>query len=169
MFPSIYHENNFVVAIFQSLSHVHLFATPWTVACQTPLSSIIFWSLLRFMSIELAMLSNHLILCCPLLLLHLIFPSIRVFLVLWPGTEPRPPALAARSLNHWTTKEILFVYTLLILLSFSHHLLYKTARRIKPNSTNSETFPELLSKAEDKRLCWQISLWLCNDESQAGS
>ena len=47
-------------------------------ACQTSLSSSIFRSLLKFMSLELVMLSNHLILCCPLLLLPSIFPSIRV-------------------------------------------------------------------------------------------
>ena len=47
-------------------------------SCQAPLSSTIFQSLLRFMFIELVMISNHLILCC-LLLLSLIFPSIRVF------------------------------------------------------------------------------------------
>ena len=52
---------------------------PWTVTCQTPLSSTISWSLLRFMSIELVTVSNHLILCHPLLLLLSIFPSIRVF------------------------------------------------------------------------------------------
>ena len=44
-----------------------LTVTPWTAACQAPLSSIISWSLLKFMSIELMMLSNHLILCRPLL------------------------------------------------------------------------------------------------------
>ena len=53
----------FVVVLVQSLSHVGLFVTPWTAACQAPLSSIIFLSLLKFMSIELMMLSNHLILC----------------------------------------------------------------------------------------------------------
>ena len=53
-------------------------ATPWTAAHQ-PLSSTISWSLLKFMSIVLVVLSNHLILCCPLLLLPSIFPSIRVF------------------------------------------------------------------------------------------
>ena len=52
---------------------------PWTVACQAPLSSTTSWSLLRFMSIELVMLSNHFILYQPLLLLPSIFPSIRVF------------------------------------------------------------------------------------------
>ena len=64
---------------FQSLSHVQLFATPWTAACQASLSIIISRCLLKLMSTELVMLSNHLILCYPLLLLPLIFPSIRVF------------------------------------------------------------------------------------------
>ena len=55
------------------------FATPWTAACQIALSSTISWSSLRLMSTELVMPSHHLILCCPLLLLPSIFPSIRVF------------------------------------------------------------------------------------------
>ena len=63
----------------QSLSCVQLFATLWTAACQTSLYSTISWSLLKFMSIELVMLSNLLILCCPLLLWPSTFPSIRVF------------------------------------------------------------------------------------------
>ena len=54
-------------------------ATPWTAACQAPLSFTLSWSLLRLKSIESVMLSNHLILCCPLLLLPPIFSSIRVF------------------------------------------------------------------------------------------
>jgi len=54
-------------------------ATPWTAACQASLSMNNSWSLLKLMSIELVMPSNHLILCCPLLLLPSIFPSIRVF------------------------------------------------------------------------------------------
>ena len=62
----------------QSLSHVRLFATPWTAACQASLS-INSWSLPKLMSIELVMPSNHLILCHPLLLLPSIFPSLRVF------------------------------------------------------------------------------------------
>ena len=53
--------------------------TPWTVARQAPLSSTVSQSLLKFMSIESVMLSNHLILCLPLLLLPSISPSIRVF------------------------------------------------------------------------------------------
>ena len=63
----------------QSLSHVWLFATPWTAAQQASLSITNSRSLLKLMSIELVMPSNHLILCCPLLLLPLIFPSLRVF------------------------------------------------------------------------------------------
>ena len=63
----------------QSLSHVRLFATPWTAALQASLSITKSWSLLNLMSIEMVMPSNHLILCCPLLLLPSIFPSIRVF------------------------------------------------------------------------------------------
>ena len=52
---------------------------PWTAACQASLSITNSWSLLKLMSIQLVMLSNHLIVCCPLLLLPSIFPSIRVF------------------------------------------------------------------------------------------
>ena len=63
----------------QSLSHVRLFATPWTTACQDSLSITKSQSLLKLMSIELVMPSNHLILCRPLLLWPSIFPSIRVF------------------------------------------------------------------------------------------
>ena len=63
----------------QLISHVRLFATPWTAACQASLSITNPWSLLKFTSIESVMPSNHLILCHPLLLPPSIFPSIRVF------------------------------------------------------------------------------------------
>ena len=63
----------------QSLSRVQLFATPWTAAHQASLSITNTWSLLKLMSIESVMPSNHLILCRPLLLLPSVFPSIRVF------------------------------------------------------------------------------------------
>ena len=63
----------------QLLSCVQLFATPWTAACQAFLFFTISWSLLKLMSIELLMPSNHLILCYPLFLLSSIFPSIGVF------------------------------------------------------------------------------------------
>jgi len=63
----------------QSLSYVQIFATPWTAACQASLSITNSQSLLKLMSMESVMPSNHLILCRPLLLLPSIFPSIRVF------------------------------------------------------------------------------------------
>ena len=74
-------------AVVQLLSHVQLFVTPWTVACQSSLSFTISWSLLKFMAIESMMLPDYLILCLPLLLLPLIFPSIRVFSVSWHFTS----------------------------------------------------------------------------------
>ena len=70
----------FVVVDFQWLSCVHLFATPWTKERQASLSSLSpTQSLLKLMSIESVMLSNHLILCHPLLLLPSIFPRIKAF------------------------------------------------------------------------------------------
>ena len=65
--------------LFSLLSRVQLFVTPWTAALQASLPFTISWSLLKFMSIESVISSNHLILCHPLLLLPSIFPSIRVF------------------------------------------------------------------------------------------
>ena len=67
------------VSSVQSLSHVRLFATPWTTACQASLSITNSQSPLKPMSIESVMPSNHLILCHPLLLLPSIFPSIGDF------------------------------------------------------------------------------------------
>ena len=74
--PSMNHN---IVAVVQSRSHVRLFATPWSAARQASLSSTNSWSLLRLISIESLMPSNHLVLCYPLLLLPSIFPSIRIF------------------------------------------------------------------------------------------
>ena len=76
--------------VVQSLSHVQLFVTPLTAPCQASLSFSISWRLLKLMSIESRMSSNHLILCYPLLLLPSVFPSIRVFsnesvlCIMWP-------------------------------------------------------------------------------------
>ena len=72
---SIFIQNQSV----QSLSHVRLFETPWTAAPQASLSITNTRSLLQLTSIESVMPSSHLILCCPLLLLPSIFPSIRGF------------------------------------------------------------------------------------------
>ena len=84
MFPrilldSIYSLSTHFVA--QPLSCVWLLMSPWTAARQAPLSFTVSQSLLKFMSIESVILSNHLILCCPLLLLSSVFPSIRVFFI----------------------------------------------------------------------------------------
>ena len=70
---------DYIIVVVQLLSHVQIFAAPWTAACHSVLSSAVSWNLLRFMSLESVMLSNHLILCCTLLLLPSIFPSIRLF------------------------------------------------------------------------------------------
>ena len=75
---TLYHLSHQFSSV-QSLSCVQLFATPWTAACQASLSITNSQSLLKLMSIELVMQSNHLILCRPLLLLPSIFPSIKVF------------------------------------------------------------------------------------------
>ena len=68
-----------IISSVQSLNHVWLFVTPWTEAHQASLSITNSWSLLKLMSIESVMPSNHLILCHPIFLLPSIFPSIRVF------------------------------------------------------------------------------------------
>ena len=78
IFPSIKVFSNEFSSV-QSLSHVRLFVTPWATARQSSLSITNSRRLLKLMSIELVMPSNHLILCHPLLLLPSIFPSIRVF------------------------------------------------------------------------------------------
>ena len=85
---------SFIVVGDQSLSHVWLFVTPSTAVCQPSLSFTISWSLLKLMSIESMMSSNHLILCRPLLLLLSIFPSIRVF--------SNEPVLHIRWPHHWS-------------------------------------------------------------------
>ena len=78
------------------LSYVQLFATPWTAALQASLSSAISQSLLKLISIESVMQSNHLILCRPLLFLPSVFPSIRSFsmcqLFTSAGQSVGPPA-----------------------------------------------------------------------------
>ena len=68
-----------VVVVVQSLNNFQLFVTPWTAVHQASLSFPISRNLLKLMSTGSVMLSNHLILCLPLLLLPFLFPSIRVF------------------------------------------------------------------------------------------
>ena len=81
----------FVVVVVQSISCVRLFATPWTLSHQAPLSITASRSLPKFMSIESMTPSNRLILCCPLFLLPSIFPSIRVFASELAGGEKGKP------------------------------------------------------------------------------
>ena len=69
----------YIVVAVQSLSRVRLFETTWTAACQTSRTITNSQNWLRLMPTESVMPSNHLILCCPLLLLPSIFPSIRIF------------------------------------------------------------------------------------------
>ena len=76
--PRCFSVGEFVIVV-QLLSRVQLFVAPWTAASQAFLSFTIFKSLFKLMSIWSVMPSDHLILCCPLLLLPQIFPSIRVF------------------------------------------------------------------------------------------
>ena len=87
--------NEGVFSSVQSLSCVQLFATPWTAAHQASLSITNSWSLLKLMPVESVMPSNYLILCCPLLLLPSIFPSIRVF--------PNKSVLRIRWPHYWTS------------------------------------------------------------------
>ena len=80
--------------IVQLLNHVQLFAISWISACQSSLSFTISQTLLKLTSIQSLMSSNHLILCCSLLLLPSIFPSIRVF--------SRESALCIRWPKYWS-------------------------------------------------------------------
>ena len=88
------------LVVVQSLSHVRLFATRWTAARQASLSFAISRSLLKLMSIESVMPSNHLILCRPFLLLPSIFPSTGVFSnesalrIRWPKYESFSPSIS---------------------------------------------------------------------------
>ena len=80
--------------VVQSLSHVQLFATPRTAALQASLCFAISWSMLKLMSIESVMPSQNLFLCCPLLLMPSVHPSIRVF-------SNEPGLSASGGPNYW--------------------------------------------------------------------
>ena len=82
------------IIVVQLLSHVQLFVTPWTPALQTSLSFTISWSLLKLLSVESLMPSNHIILCHPLLILPSVLPSIRVF--------SRESAFCIRCPKYWS-------------------------------------------------------------------
>ena len=69
----------FFVVVVELLSRIQLFVTPWTAARQAPLSHTVSWGLPKFMSIKSVKLSNHLILCCTLLLFLQSFPASESF------------------------------------------------------------------------------------------
>ena len=130
------HRHFFVVV--QSLSRVQLFATPRTAAHQAPLSSTISQSLLRLTSIELVMLSNHLILCCSLLLLPSSFPGSifsneLAFCIKWPKywsffsvLPSHPPDLFLRvCLSPLSLPRLLLELHFLLQLSFHHTQLHR--------------------------------------------
>ena len=89
-----------VMVVVQSLSCVWLFVIPWTAACKASLSFTVFWNLLRFLSVELVMPSNHLIFFCPLLLLPSVLPSLRVFSSI--RVFSNESALCIRWPNYWS-------------------------------------------------------------------
>jgi len=139
---SIPHKVTTVLIIFQyrfssihSLSCVWFFSTPWTAACQASLFITNSRSLLKVMSIESVMPSNHLLPCCPLLLLHSIFPSIRVFSnesvvhINWPNHLGRLVLPILELSKNWIIQYILFCTRLLSthhkVFFFLHHKVLK--------------------------------------------
>ena len=136
--------NWFTSFAVQSLSQVWLFATPWTEAGQASLSFTISQSLLRFMSIESVTLSNHLILCQPLLLLPSIFPSIGVF--------SNESALHIRWQKYWSfnfTISPSSEYSRLIFFRIDWFALLAILRTLK----------SLLQHHSSKTSILQLSLW----------
>ena len=120
------------IIVVQSLSHVWLFAIPWSAAPQTPLSSTVTRSLLKLMSIELVMLSNLLILCCLLLLLPSIFPSIRVFsnesalCIRWPKCWIFSFSISLSDEYSWLISLNFMVHRNLLASTLKHRLLGPT-------------------------------------------
>ena len=100
----LYGQKQFWHLVVPSLSCVHFVATPWTAACQASLSSTVSWSLLKFMSIKLVMLSNHLILWRALFLLPSIFQHQSLFQ--WGGSSHQVSKVLELQLQHqsfqWT-------------------------------------------------------------------
>ena len=137
----------FEISSVQSLSHVLLFATPWTAARQASLSITNFQNLLKLISIELVMPSNYLILCRPLLLPPSIFPSIRVF-----SNESvlhiRWPKYLEFQLQHHSFQWIFrtdFLYNWLVLSPFSPRDSQESSPTPQFKSINSSAFSFLYS------------------------
>ena len=133
------------MVVAQLLSHVQIFVTSWAVACQASLSFTVSHSLLKLMSAESVMPSSHIILCCPLLLLSSIFPSLKVF--------SNVSALCIRWPKYWS-----FSFSISPsneysgLTSFRISLLFKELSRIfSSTSSKASTFgsqPSLWSKSD---------------------
>ena len=141
----------------QSLSHVWLFATPWTTALQASLSIINSWSLPKLMPIESVMPSNHLILCHPLLLLPSIFPNIRVF--------SNELALRIRQQKYWSfsfniSPSVISVtsVTYFVTHSFIHSFLSVPALRCSALAFSSCSECRLLFAAVHRLLIAEASL-----------
>ena len=132
------------ISYVQSLSHVRLFATPWTTAHQASLSITNSQSLPKLRSIESVMPSNHLILCCPLLLLPSIFPNIRVFsnesalCIRWPkywsfsfniSSSNEHPGLISFRMIYLTTKTKRCRHTYMLYEVLSNITIFKTIQR----------------------------------------
>ena len=152
--------------IVPSLSHVQLLATPWTAAYQVSLSSTICWSLLKLMSIEMVMPSNHLILCHPLLLLPSIFPSISVFSMsqLFAsggrsiGASVSAPVLPM-NIQGWFSLGLTGLISLLskglprvfFSMKIQKHQFFNTRSSLW---SNSHIHPWLLANINDNTQCW---------------
>ena len=117
-----------------SLSHFQLFGTPWTASYQVSLSFTISWSLLKLMSIELVMPSNHLVCCHPLLLLPSVFPSIRVF--------SNESALCIRRPKYWS-------------FSFSISPSSERASLIAQLVKNPPAMQEIPVRFLGQKICWR--------------
>ena len=133
-----------IVLVFQSLSRVHLFVTPWIAACQASLSFTISWTLLKLMSIESVISFNHFMLWYPVLLSA--FPSIRIF-----SNESayriRGPKGSARGITNeavnclnlvflfWAISHQFFV--LLLLLLYSELCLYQIWKTDQENPSKT--------------------------------
>ena len=138
-------SRNFMASPFssvQSLSHVQLFANPWTAARQVSLSFTVSQSLLKLMSIESVMPSNHPILCHPHFLLPSIFPSIRVF--------SNVSALCIRWPKHWSFS---------VSISPSNEFPFGWTGLISLQSKRSSKIFSNVTVQKHQFFCAQPSLW----------
>ena len=114
-----------LAVVIQLLSCVWLFATPWTALCQASLSFLLSWSLFRFMFIESVMLSKHLILCCALLHLPSIFPSITMISLFRSGGKSIEASASASDLpmniQGWFPLGLVGLISLLSKSLLQHH------------------------------------------------